>query len=86
MWNLMAPLSKLKDAVVAACALIEEPGNGEWKKEKVLEIAHQLWEEIDPTPDLELDDTVVEMILDWLVETVVEKLNLNVSTANSNLS
>lgn len=85
-WKILEHLSPLKNAILAACALIEEPGSGGGKKEKVLELAHHLWEEIDPTPDLNLDDEIVEMLLDWIVDAIVEKMNSSIFTENSSLS
>ena len=71
MWQLQT----LRKALEIACTLVEEPGNGEKKKKRVKDLAIQIWEEIDPTPELELDDWLVDMIIDWAIDWVVEDMN-----------
>ena len=55
----------LKSAVQIACELLEDASEEERRK-RVKELAMEIWEELDPTPNLDLDD--------WIVETIVEHL------------
>lgn len=68
MWN----FQPIKDAAKLACRLVEEPGNGEKKKKRVTNFIMDVWEEIDPTPNWDIDDwivkTLVEHMVDWTVE------------------
>ena len=55
----------LKNAVQITCELLEDASEEERRK-RVKELAMEIWEELDPTPNLEMDD--------WIVETIVEHL------------
>jgi predicted nucleotide-binding protein (sugar kinase/HSP70/actin superfamily) len=63
----------LRKVVEISCALAESE-DVEEKKEKVKTLALEIWERIDPTPDIELDDWVVEAIIDHLIDWVVDDM------------
>ncbi len=84
--SIFPSIQKLVKAVTTACVLVETLGNGEWKKEKVMELAMQLWEQLDPTPELDLDDSIVEAILEWLIDTIADAIEEQKYTKDTKVS
>ena len=72
----------LRNAVYLACELLED-ADEDVKRQKVKELALEIWEEIDPTPNLDLDDWIVETIIEHLIEWVEDTRS---STKDSSLS
>lgn len=68
--------------VKLARSLIEEfevPGNGEKKKKKVLEALEKAWKKAQATYDYPVWDwAIVEDYFSWLIDTIVELLNLTI--------
>ncbi len=72
----------IRNAIKAACRFVEEPGNGEKKKERVKDFLIKIWEEIDPTPNLNIDDWIVEKMMDWMIDWTVEDMNESIENTN----
>ena len=62
----MIEVEKLKTIFEILCALVEVL-EIEKKEERILELALNLYDVIDPFPSLDLDDAVVEAIMRWLL-------------------
>ena len=89
MWSFLESvpaLKKISHAVTTACSLVNELGSGQWRKERVMELAMEIWEDLDPTPNSELDDELVEKLLSWLVDAAVEVMNEKDSLKDTKLS
>gem|GEM_PF-5273806 len=72
----------IRNAIKAACRFVEEPRNGEKKKERVKDFLIKIWEEIDPTPNLNIDDWIVEKMMDWMIDWTVEDMNESIENTN----
>lgn len=64
----------IKEVAKMGCALLEGEDE-ERKKERVVNLVMDLWEEIDPTPNLDIDDWIVRMTVERLVGWIVEDMN-----------
>ena len=60
------------ESLKAAAVLFSDLEENE-KRKRLLEMAMDLWENIDPTPDLDLDDEIVEIIMAHVIDWIVEK-------------
>ena len=65
-------METLKKALELALMFLD-PEELEEKKDEVLELAMELWDTVDPLPDLELDDEVLEAVISWLIDFMIQK-------------
>ena len=72
----------LRNAVQIACELLEDLSEEE-RRQRVKELAMEIWEELDPTPNLDLDDWIVETIIEHLIDWMED---MRSSTKNLSLS
>ena len=63
----------IREALKVA-AIIFSDMEEEEKRKLLLDIAMDLWDVIDPLPNVELDDQIIEIVMryliDWIVDTV----------------
>ena len=57
----------IRKAVELAMMLLT-PDEIEQNRDEIVELAMDVWEYIDPTPDLDVDDRIVEAVIEWLVD------------------
>lgn len=71
--NLFQIFDLIGRAVSLGVFLVEQPGNGEEKKQAVIDMVLSLMDEFDIC--IPLPDSVFEFVLDFLVDSVVDILN-----------
>jgi len=71
--NLFQTFDLIGRAVSLGVFLVEQPGNGEKKKQAVIDMVLSLMDEFDIR--VPLPDSVFEFVLDFLVDSVVDILN-----------
>ncbi len=64
-------IQALRKALEIAAALFGDMEEDQ-KKKKLVEIGMDIWDYIDPTPDIELDDEIVRIILEHLADIAIE--------------
>ncbi len=64
-------IQALRKALEIAAALFGDMEEDQ-KKKKLVEIGMDIWDYIDPTPDIELDDEIVRIILEHLADMAIE--------------
>jgi hypothetical protein len=65
----------LRKVVAVACVLLSERDEKE-KKKLIKKLIMDLWDKVDPTPEFDLDDKVVEVIIDWFVSVAIDDLKM----------
>jgi len=75
-WN----LTTLYSILAAACELLKTKDKEEAKK-KIVEIGMEVWNAIDPTVT-DLDDKIVEALLSWIAERIMNDLGIFTSDTN----
>ncbi len=69
-------ISKLKEMLKIAVAFLEDPDG---RREDLVELVMDLWEIVDPTPNLDLDDEVVETLAEWMVDWIIQEFSEQLS-------
>ena len=69
MWG----ITTIRQALQIACE-IAKAKDDEKAREKLVELGMKLWDMIDPTPDIQLDDKIVEAIIRWAVDWMLEEM------------
>ena len=79
-WN----ITPIYHALEIACKIAKQK-EPDQTKENLIELGMELWNLVDPTPALELDDKIVKALISWIVDRIWEETQ-NSFTKDSNLS
>ena len=71
--NLVWNITPIYHALQIACEIVKAKDPGQIK-EKLVKLGMELWNIIDPTPELDLDDKIVKALISWTVDRILEEM------------